>query len=368
MLKYCDICVVFGGKSSENEISVITGTMACNVLKKGGKSVLPVCISQRGEIWAGEELADISRHKDGAFRKVYGAAFARGEVLLFGKGGRLKGRVGIGAILNCCHGGQEEGGSIAGLAAVVGVPLASAGLFESAAFMDKYLTKIVLKGLDAPVVPYLYVREGEDIADRVRDFGYPVIVKPCTLGSSIGIARAEDEAQLKAALDTAFSLDGAAIIERYLSPIREVNCAAYFSGGAVNLSPLEEVFAGGELLSYSDKYSGGGARTFPAKLKEGQGEYIQELTRTVYTALKMRGIVRFDYIICGEDIYISEINTVPGSLSQYLLSIGYSQFFSVLCGLVESAKADFAERASKSILHTGILNNIPSNACKIKGI
>lgn len=366
MVREYDICVIFGGVSSENEISVITGTMACNVLKKGGKSVLPVYITQEGEMLSDDRLADISVYKEGKFGGMCGVSFTRGGAIILNRRRRVKAFAKFGAVLNCCHGGMGEGGAVAGIAEVAGVPLASAGMFESAAFMDKYLTKLVLAGLGAGIVPYVYARSRRDALSSAGALGYPVIVKPCNLGSSIGISRADDEEGLSAALDVAFSLDSAVIIERYLSPRREINCAAYFDGGKVVVSPCEEVFTSGDLLSYSDKYSGSGKRQFPADLGEERADFIRSQTARVYGALNMRGIVRFDYIISGGDIFISEINTVPGSLSQYLVSADYPSFFRVLEKVIATARADFAERASKRIIHTGILNNIATNACKIK--
>lgn len=366
MVKEYDICVIFGGVSSENEISVITGTMACNVLKKGGKRVLPVYITQDGEMLTDDRLADISFYKGGALGGMNGISFVRGGALILSPKGKIKAKVKLGVILNCCHGGDGEGGAIAGVAALAGVPFASAGMFESAAFMDKYLTKLVLSGLGVGIVPYVYARNRRDALSSVEALGYPVIVKPCTLGSSIGISRADDRDALSAALDVAFSLDSAVIIERYISPRREINCAAYYDGGKVVLSPCEEAFTSGDLLSYSDKYSGGGRRQFPADLDEESKNFIQNQTARVYGALNMRGIVRFDYIISGKDIYISEINTIPGSLSQYLVSADYSAFGRVLEKVIKAARADFAEKASKRIIRTGILNNITPNACKIK--
>ena len=213
MKNYSDICVIFGGVSSENEISVITGTMVCNVLEKGGKTVLPVYIGQSGKIITSPRLKEVGVFAAGE-PKGDEVAFARGGALILNGRGRAKRRVSFGTIVNCCHGGDCEGGAVAGLAAIVGVPIASAGMFESAAFMDKYLTKLVLKGIDAPVAPYIYADESTDMGELSSRLEYPVIVKPCRSGSSIGITRAEDEAQLRDALDTAVAIDSAVIIER----------------------------------------------------------------------------------------------------------------------------------------------------------
>lgn len=356
--KSYDVAVVFGGVSGENEVSVITGTMACNVLKKGGRTVLPVYIDHWGVIRADEELSDITVYKNGGYEKCPECGFAVGSVVSFGKGGKPKRAVKVGALLNCCHGGAGEGGGISGMCAVLGIPFASAGLFESAAFMDKYYTKLVLQSLGAKTAKFIYSRDIKGAIEGAEALGYPVIVKPVTLGSSIGIAKCEDSEELERALETAFELDSGVLCERYLYPRREINCAAYFSDGKVITSPCEEVTSAGEVLSYDDKYCGGGSRLFPAPLDEDVAAGIRKETARVYTALNMRGIVRFDYILSGGDMYISEINTVPGSLSQYLLSEGYADFYKVLNGVIKQAEADFAAGKSKRIISTGILNDI----------
>ena len=187
MQKSYDVAVVFGGISNEHEVSVITGTMACNVLKKAGKSVLPIYITRSGEMLAGENLADITIYKDDNFKGARRACICFGGAVLFGKRGNPKGKTSIACAVNCCHGGAGEGGGISGLFAVNGIPFASAGLFESSAFMDKYLTKLVLKSLGVKVAKYAYLRDITGAIGIAEDFGYPVIVKPCKLGSSIGI-------------------------------------------------------------------------------------------------------------------------------------------------------------------------------------
>lgn len=358
MQKSYDIAVIFGGVSSENEVSVITGTMACNVLKKGGKSVLPVYIDHDGKLYSDERLADLSVYKSGGYKEFSQCGFYNGGLIIFNRKNKPKLAVSVGAALNCCHGGTGEGGGIAGLCAILNIPFASAGLFESAAFMDKYFTKLVLQSLGVKLAKYAYSRDIAGAIAGAKAVGYPVIVKPATLGSSIGIQKCDNEKELEEALKTAFELDGGVLIEEYLSPITEINCAAYLSGDKVTTSQCEQVSSAGDLLSYDDKYCGGGSRKFPAEI-DGEVAYkIRLQTEKIYSALAMRGVVRFDYILCGGEIYLSEVNTVPGSLSQYLLSDSYKDFYRVLSGVIEQAKVDFAARKQKRIITTGILNDI----------
>lgn len=366
MLKSYDVAVIFGGVSCENEVSVITGTMVANVLKKGGKSVLPVYIDRDGDMFAGQGLALVEAFRLGEkplAKRAQQCSMAKGGFVLF-KRGKPKDFVGVGCIINCCHGGLAEGGAVAGATFLNKIPLASAGLFESCAFIDKYYTKLVLKALNVKTAKYAYSRDIKGAFKGAKSIGYPLIVKPATLGSSIGVVKVEDERELKGALDAAFELDGGVILEEYFSERREINCSAYLSGGKVVVAPCEEVCSSSDILTYDDKYSGGGERKFPV---DGESEReVQTIVKKVYAALGMRGIVRFDFIEAKGRVYLSEVNTVPGSLSQYLVSKNYQDFYGVLCGVIEQAKQDFTDSNSRRIISTGILNNIPSNACKLK--
>lgn len=352
------IAVVFGGVSNENEISVITGVMAANVLLSGGCPVLPVYISPDGEFYAGEELLKLNTFRQNGYKKCRTAQIFGGAVNIFNARGKVKERFVCDCVLNCCHGGWGEGGGLSGVCAAAGLPLAGAGAFESAAFMDKYLTKIVLAGLGVTTVPYGYLKDG----DYDCGMPYPLIVKPATLGSSIGVCKAENAVQLKEALGCAFMLDGAALVEKYITPRREINCAAYRAEDKIFVSPCEEPLSQGDIFTFEDKYCGGGSSSFPADIPEEISTYIRNTTRTVYEKLNMRGIVRFDYIYSGE-VYLSEVNTVPGSLAYYLFAKNFKEFYPVLNGVICQAIADFS-RSKKTLLTTGILQNLPLNSCK----
>lgn len=366
MLKNYAVAVIFGGVSSENEVSVITGTMVANVLKKGGKSVLPIFIDHGGNMMAGEELANVklfSQDKGLLAKKAQLCAMAKGGFVLF-KRGKPKDFVGVECVINCCHGGCGEGGGVAGAALLNKIPVASAALFESSAFIDKYYTKLVLKALNVNTAKYAYSRDINGAFKKGKAFGYPLIVKPATLGSSIGVVKVEDDNELKEALKTAFELDSGVLLEEYFEERRELNCAAYLSDGKAIVTPCEEVCSSSDILTYDDKYSGGGERKFPV---DGVSEKeARSIAKKVYSSLGMKGIVRFDFIVAKGKVYLSEINTVPGSLSQYLVSANYQDFYNVLCGIIMQAKVDFEQASSRRIISTGILNNIASNACKLK--
>ena len=177
--------------------------------------------------------------------------------------------------------------------------------------------------------------------------------------------KAETREQLVEAVETALLYDSAVIVEKYLENRREINCAAYFADGAVITGECEEAFSNGDLLSFEDKYMGGGRSVLPADIPADISDLIKNITEKVYSTLNMRGIVRFDFILCGNDVYLSEVNTVPGSLSYYILSKGFKDFYKVLSAVIAQAQSDFNAKHAKKLLTTGILENIPANACKL---
>ncbi len=359
------IAVIFGGASNENEISVITGTMAANVLKGTAYSPIPVYIAQNGDIYAGELLFDIKNFKGESYKKADRAVIADGGIYIIKKRKKIKGFVPLSAALNCCHGGSGEGGGVCGLCEIAGIPLASAGLFESAAFMDKYITKIVLDGLGVKTAPYIYVTDVEKCKTDGNMPQFPLIVKPVNLGSSIGVERVDSPEELERALQTSLIYDSAAIVEKYFADRREINCAAYFYDGEVITSECEESLSKGGILSFEDKYQGGGKSVFPADLPRNMSQLIKNITKNVYSRLNMRGIVRFDFIVCENEVYLSEVNTVPGSLSYYLLSAGFKDFYGVLDRVIRQARKDFNLRRGKKLIKTGILESIPANVGKM---
>ena len=358
-----NIAVIFGGKSNEAEVSVITGTMASNVLKSGGNTVIPLYMSGQGELFTGDELLDITNYRDGTKVKFPRALIGKGGVYVLNKRGKIKKFLKVDVALNCCHGGWGEGGGVCGLFALNDIPLASAGMFESAVFMDKYFTKLILRSLGVKTVKYAYMRRPHEYLTAEK-LGYPLIVKPVKLGSSIGIELVENREELETAVASAFLYDDGVICEKYIEDRREINCSAYYADGKVITSECEEAVTSNDILSFDDKYTGGGKSVLPAHIPEPIAKKIKKITANVYSRLNMRGIVRFDFLLSGEEIYLSEVNTVPGSLSYYLLSSGFKQFYPVLQAVIAQAEVDYKCASQKTILKTGILNDIKRGGFK----
>ena len=369
------VAVLFGGKSCENEISVLTGLFVLNVLDRRKYDVLPVYFHTDGLAYTSEKASDLETFKRRNFSSFKRVVFDGGNAYIFSSEKRKLKKIGkIDAALNCCHGGLGEGGGVSALMEMHGIPLASPNLTASGVFLDKILTKYVAKGLGIPTVDYVAIGE-EEFAKRgafliktvETKLKYPVIVKPATLGSSIGITVARDEKELQASLAAAFVLDNRAIVEKFLTGKKDVNCAAYKMNGEIYVSEPEEAANGDTVYAFEDKYlkrnagNGGGNGAGKLCLKKpltGEiREKIRTFTRTVYRRMHLQGVVRIDFLVVGEKAYLSEVNTVPGSLAYYLFCERLTDARTFFSDLIEDGLRE-AEKGEKQVLTTGILSSV----------
>lgn len=349
------VVVFFGGRSNEREISVITGMLAANLLREKVR-VVPVYWGEDGVFYSSPEMRAVEDFRDFS-PKRFPAVDLEGCALVCKKK-RKKIVARLDCALNCCHGGMGEDGTLSALLRFNGVPSASPDAVVSGVFMDKSLGKIAARGLGVPVADGVALTES-DWSDRDRAiekaeaFGYPAIVKPAHLGSSIGIHVAKNRTELQEALELAFLLDCGALVERYLAGKRDINCAACALGGKVVLSPCEEVFSQEEILSFSEKYEGGSAResALPADLPEPLAEEIRDYTRRIYENFGVRGVVRADFLVWEGKAYFNELNTVPGSLACYLFGESLTQSRDFLLALIEEA----VPYGEKDVVESGIL-------------
>lgn len=346
------VAVIFGGNSNEREISVITGMLAVNLLWEK-YHIVPVYWGEDGKWYSSREMRSVTDFRQFS-PKRFPAVALDGRRLVSEKK-RKKVVAELDCALNCCHGGAGEDGTLSALLALRGVPNASPSTAVSSLFMHKSYGKIAARGLGIPVLDGFSAREGDDVVGRAQTLGFPLIVKPAHLGSSIGICVAKDEEELEKALALAFTLDDCALVERYLEGKRDINCAAYRRGNEIITSPCEEVFSNGQILSFSDKYEGTGARNsvFPADLPESLSEEIRSYTRLIYENFDVRGVVRADFLVADGKAYFNELNTVPGSLASYLFGGSLSEARDFLAELVEEAQLP----KKHTVLSSGILDS-----------
>ncbi len=345
-----NVLVVFGGKSCEHEVSVITGVLTLNSIDKEKYNPVPVYIGSNGEWYTGEELCDISFYKIGNFEKLKKVTFISGENRLYIKSKRLKKLYDVYSVINCLHGLNGEDGTLAGVCQSSSTALVGSPVFASSFSMDKEYQKYVLKGLKVPVLPFATVKKKEFFDDFnkaceivEKELFYPLIIKPCCLGSSIGISTATSREELIKGLKKAFLYDGKVIIENYLENFVEYNVAVCETLDGLTVSDVEKPFKTDKILSFKDKYESPADlldREFPAKIPLPLKKKLQSISEKVYVKGGFSGIIRIDYIFYNDKVYLNEINSVPGSLSYYLLTSGLKEFTSLLTSLIEKSVQD----------------------------
>ncbi len=370
------VAVVFGGKSCENEISVLTGVFVLNILDREKYDPFPIYVHTDGGMYTSKKMSDLKIFKEKKYSCFERVFIEGGTVYALNGAKRRMKRLGkLDCAINCCHGGLGEGGGVSAIMEWNGVPLASPELTASGVFLDKCLTKIVMRGLGIPTLDSIRVNEsdyekrGAFLLKRIgTKLKYPVVIKPAHLGSSIGITVANNEEEAKRGIESAFKLDHRLIIERYLKDKKDVNCAAYELKGEIFVSEPETAFGEG-LYSFEEKYV---KRTSDGVALKGQysqkergrcalsvelREKIRAYTRTVYKRMDLKGAVRMDFLVSEGKVYLCEVNTVPGSLAYYLFCERLSDARTFFGDLIEEGISDYAKK-EKKILSTGILRKI----------
>jgi D-alanine-D-alanine ligase len=333
--------VFFGGKSPEHDISIITGQLVISGLKGLGYPVVPVYIDKTGSWYADEMLGDMRRFTTGQPATLKGLdqyaldlTKSRGKIVLRRKG-FTGGELSIDIAFPTFHGSNGEDGTAQGMFEFFGLPYVGCDTTSSAVAMDKVLTKLLYQSLGIPTVPFVFFRHQEwdahvsKVLSQIEDkLEFPLMVKPATLGSSIGISKAYNTKELNFALEVAFHYDNKVIIEKAVSDLKDITCAVIGSDRPVP-SLLQESSYGKDFFSYEDKYlKEGGAQLgkatqsiiIPAGLDAKTTKAIQATAIQVYTAFGCSGTARVDFLYDtkAKTFYVNEINTMPGTLYHHL--------------------------------------------------
>ncbi len=337
------VAVIFGGRSVEHDVSVVTGQQIIRALNPQRYNVVPVYISRDGKWYTGEPLLDVANFKDEALlqhKEVQPVLLSpdvrhHGLIVnptpdgLFQKPKVIK----IDVIFPAVHGSHGEDGTLQGLFELADIPYVGFATLGSALTNDKIMTKQVLRQNGLPVVEDLWLSRRQYQADPnaavasiTQKFALPVFIKPATLGSSIGVSRVESPELLLPSLEMAFNLDRRVIVEPAVSPCTEINCSVIGFGDTIKASTLEQPLSYADFLAFEDKYLRGSKgmksadRIIPAPLTPELTTHIQELAKRAFQAVDGRGIVRIDFLVQPETsaVYINELNTLPGSFSFYL--------------------------------------------------
>ena len=318
-----NILVIFGGRSVEHDISIITAMQVLRNMPKG-YNVIPVYISQQNEWWTAENLDDTNVYFDFFHRaKKRKLCSLISGMPLFAKvkHGHMKKHKYVDCAVVCCHGGQGEGGQLSGMLELCKIPYTSCNMVSSAICMDKELTKLVLeKNKISTTNFYAFSSEKfrEDkkfVLGKIKqEIGFPAIVKPARLGSSVGIKVASDECELESAVEEALLYDEKVIVERFVEKAKEFACAVMRSGQKILASRVENV-NNNKIYTFEDKYIKNNDKKL--KINEKLAEKIKKLAVDCYKALDCDGVVRVDFLQdeSGKNLYVCEVNTIPGSLA-----------------------------------------------------
>ncbi|MDR1977535.1 MAG: D-alanine--D-alanine ligase [Synergistaceae bacterium] len=383
--------VFFGGKSVEHEVSIISAIQAIHAFDRAKYEIVPIYVTKEGDLFVGNDLDKIEEYRDiPALLKKSRRVFLHREkdrsLLVRYPMKRFGGSVcaEIDVAFPITHGTNVEDGALQGYLKTLSVPFVGCDVTASAVGMDKYVMKALCKENGLPVLDCrrVYVKDyygdRENAVARIESaMPYPVIVKPVNLGSSVGIGRAGDASELREAFEYAFQFTDTALAEPAISRLREINCAVLGDRESATASECEEPINSRAVLSYEDKYmsDGGSAkgmsaakRKLPADIPPEVRQRVRGLAVETFRLLGCNGIARIDFLMGADsgDIWINEINTIPGSLSFYLwepLGMSYTRL------LDEAIRLAFKRRREESEISYSFDTNILAqfNAGSLKG-
>jgi D-alanine-D-alanine ligase len=336
--------VLFGGPSPEHDVSILTGLQAARALAAAGRSPLALYWSKTGDWFQVDASAEAEAFVSGVPAKAQplrlvagpGGGFVGGKGGLMGKEKPLD----ISAALNCCHGGPGEDGSLQAVLDLAGIRYSGPTLAGAALGMDKLAFGNVVVAAGLPSLPRVALDE------KPPPFAGPYIVKPRFGGSSIGIDVVADHATAPARLQANDHLRRGAVVEPYRPDSVDVNIAVR-TYPDLALSAIEKPLratGGSEILGYADKYVGGegmvsAPRELPAQLEGDLASRVQDMARTVAALVGVRGVARIDFLLDGGELFVNEINTIPGSLSKYLWIDPVVSFDQLLADLLAEAES-----------------------------
>ena len=379
--------VFYGSRTCEHDVSIISAVQLMRAANREKYDVIPVYISKQGEWFTGDALLDMSTYtpfdpaKKGVERVRLDLTAGSGALtrIEHGKGLLGKDKEIIVAQLDCAipvfHGMHGEDGSVQGLLELCNIPYSSAGVGASAIGMDKVYMKQFFRGAGFPVLPSTWFlrraweKDHGAVMDSIeKELPYPVFIKPASLGSSIGVSRANDRTELEEALNLAFDFDRKVLVEQGLNKPLELNCSVLGYNGEAKASEIEMPVTNGDLLSYLDKYGANASkgmaslkRVLPAPIEPELRDKIQQLSVDIFNNMDCKGVVRIDYMYdaASDGLYITEINTIPGSMAFYLWEATGLPYAQMIDRLVECAMEARQDKDDSNYAYSSnILNDV----------
>lgn len=365
------IAVIFGGRSVEHDVSIVTASQIMRALDGDRHEIAPVYVSRAGRWFGGEPLLQLANF-DGdvtAHAAVYPVLLSPGAqhhgLLLQPLAGRWRksSLQRIDVVFPALHGTHGEDGTLQGLLELADIPYAGCRTLGSALANDKISARALLQQQDIPLLPALAVQRSEwltqpdKVLARIMDaLPWPLFIKPATTGSSIGIGRADNEQLLRASIDVAAHFDRRILIEQGLTGHVEINCSVLGNSPHLRASALEQPLSWDEFLTYEEKYLHGpegmkdAGRIIPAPVTAALTQRIQQLALRAFRAIDGHGIARVDFFVKPEQeaVWLGEINTMPGSLAAWLWQESGLSFTALVEELIDLARAAHAEKRRNS--------------------
>lgn len=344
------IGVIFGGKSLEHELSILTAIQAMDNIDKERYEVVPIYIAEDLTIYSGGMLRYIDSYKDfnliNRYAKKVNLINKNGKFILQTTGLFKKEYKEIHLAFPMVHGKNTEDGGIVGYLETLGIPFVGSDIYASSACQDKVFAKQILEANNLPVTDYVhftdndYRMDKEEIFKKIDKLSYPLIVKPARLGSSIGIELVNRKEELESSLAKVMQKDDRVLVEEYISDRREYNMAVLLSKGKLIGSVIEEIDKD-EPCDYYDKYRKDDdnddtyKRIYPASISKTLTEEIEKTSKEAYKILSLNGVARIDYIYDNKKkkLYINEINTIPNFFSHHLFedkNIDYRELLGIM--------------------------------------
>ena len=391
--------VIFGGQSVEHEVSIISAVQAMKSLDKDKYEIIPIYVTKDLEWYTGEILKQMDTYTDMDLLKRYTTNVVlynkNGHFYLQSKGFFKKIISDIDVAFPITHGTNVEDGVLQGYLQSIGIPFVGGNVYASVVGQDKAFMKDIWKEAELPMTNYVwfydadYRRDSSKIVELVSKLKYPVIVKPATTGSSVGISVCENEQDLIEGIDEAIQYDSKIVVEEVVKNLKEVNIAVMGNYEHQKVSEIEEVLSGNKFLTFNDKYIDGGKSKFaskgavkkskgmastnrklPAELDKDVRSEVEEIAVKAFKVLGSSGNCRIDFLIDDKTnkVYINEINSIPGSLAFYLWDAKGINFTSVLDEMINIGIKDYKKRCSKThSFDSNILKGFASNG-GVKGM
>ncbi len=387
--------VIFGGETVEHEVSIISAVQAMGQINQDKYDIVPIYISKDRIWYTGKMLMEMDVYKDFETLKRYAKKVVLvkkedGFFLQTTNGLFRKNVEELDIVLPIVHGKGAEDGSLAGLLDSVGIPYAGPKMLGAALGQDKVVMKQVMSACGLPIVDYTWFYDAEYLSDSkkiladIKKLGYPVIVKPANLGSSVGITVVKTAKEIEKAIEEAIKYDNKIVVEKMVSNLVEVNQAVLGNYETQELSAIAEMLTDNDFLTYEDKYIGGGkksggkkvsakganmsnsAMNIPAKLDKTIEKKVNQLSLETFRALNLRGVARVDYLIDKKtkQVYINEPNTIPGSLSFYMFKAIGKSYTELLDDIITMTIKDYKDEHKKT---TSFESNILSTYNGSKG-